>query len=131
MQTRHRQLVKHRFTAALIIAAALLMRLIVPTGYMLDASHGAITVELCSGTGPMRMVMPGTAHPDGGKDHSKAEQPCAFAGLAAPALGGADPILLAVAVALIMAAASRSVASAPPVRRVFLRPPLRGPPAIS
>ncbi len=127
----HRQLVRHRFAAALLIAAALLVRLIVPTGYMLDASHGAITVELCSGTGPMRMAMPGMTHPDDGKGHGKAGSPCAFAGLAAPALGGADPILLAVAIAFIMATAFDGGVAAPPLRRLFLRPPLRGPPTAS
>ena len=109
------------------------MRLIVPAGYMLDVSHGSIMVELCSGAGPMRMAMamPGMGHQDGGREHGKTEQPCAFAGLAAPALGGADPILLAVAILFIMAVGRCAAPTLSRPRAPRLRPPLRGPPSAS
>lgn len=65
----------------LICAAALVLKLLVPTGYMIDNSHGRITITVCSGTGPatMTMEMPSMDHsmPDHGKkDHGKAEMPC-------------------------------------------------------
>ena len=127
---RH-HLLRHRGFAAWLVAFALLMKMLLPGGYMLGVSVGSITVELCSGYGPQGMVMamPGMAdHGDKKQGHGKAEQPCAFAGLAAPSLAGADPILLAIVIALIMGAIFRSpspsVASVP----AFLRPPLRGPP---
>jgi len=121
----------HRWLAVWLIALTLLMKIVVPNGYMLGSSNGAITSEICSGYGPvtMTMAMPGMAHHDDKPDHGKAEQPCAFAGLNAPAMSGADPLLLALVVAFIVATVFRTVV--PPAPRQFtrLRPPLRGPPA--
>ena len=125
-------LLRHRAVAAWLVALALLMKMLVPGGYMLDTSASSLTVELCSGYGPMTMPMPGMAHHGGDKsDHGKAEQPCAFSGLSAPSLAAADPILLALSIAFIVATAFR--ASVPSLARMpaFLRPPPTGPPAHS
>lgn len=126
----HRHVLHRRWLAAWLIVAALLMKVLVPAGYMLDVSGGSVTVELCSGYGPMpmTMAMPGTAHHGDKHDGGKAEQPCAFAGLTAPALAGADPMLLALAIAFIIAAVFRVVVWSQPARSRHLRPPLRGPP---
>jgi hypothetical protein len=123
---------RHRLAIA-ILALALLMKLVVPAGFMPILSNGQIVVSLCSGTGPTKMVMivPVLGHkPDGGGEHSgKAEQPCAFAGLSMSLLAAADPILLAAAILFVLALGMRPLllltATAPP----YLRPPLRGPPA--
>ena len=128
-------LLRHRAHTAWLIALALLMKVMVPTGYMLGTSTGSITIELCSGYGPMTMTMtiaiPRMAHHGGKSDHGKAAQPCAFSGLSAPSLAAADPILLALALAFIIALAFRpqtpSLVQAP----AFLRPPTTGPPAHS
>ena len=127
-------LLHHRALAAWLVALALLMKVLVPTGYMLGTSAGSITVELCSGYGPMKMAMPmpGMAHHQGDKsDHGKAEQPCAFSGLSAPSLAAADPILLALALAFIIATAFRAPTPVRIQARAFLRPPTTGPPAHS
>ncbi|MEG3164390.1 hypothetical protein U1701_07270 [Sphingomonas sp. PB2P19] len=129
---RH-HLLRHRLLAAWFVAAALLMKMLVPTGYMASVSAGSITIELCSGYGPQKPVvaMPGmTHHPDDEGQHGREMPPCAFAGLSAPSLAGADPLLLAVAIAFVLATIFRIVVrpalpGAPP----YLRPPLRGPPA--
>ena len=126
---RHHVL-QHRRLVACLIALALLMKVLVPTGYMLGTSAGSITVELCSGYGPMTMRMPGMAHhqsENGG--HGKAEQPCAFSGLSAPLLGVADPTLLALVLAFIVATAFRASARDLVQTPAFLRPPTTGPPA--
>lgn len=110
------------------------MKLLVPTGYMIDNSSGTITVTICSGTAPrtMTIAMPGL-HGDmpdhGKKDQGKAEMPCAFAGLSAAALGAIDPIQLVALIAFVMAAGVLGIVL--PLFRtpVYLRPPLRGPPA--
>lgn len=109
------------------------MKLLVPTGYMASVAAGSITIELCSGYGPqtMTMAMPGMAHhSDQHGESGKAEAPCAFAGLAAPSLAGADPLVLAVAIAFIVLTvfriAARIAVSGVPS---YLRPPLRAPPA--
>lgn len=125
---------QHALLAWLMVGAALAMKVLVPAGFMPVAEkNGTITVRICSGTldGPMTMEMAMPGLPGGKGDHhksGKAEMPCAFAGLAMPMLSGADPLLLVLAIALIMALASRVLPPAVPRRSAYLRPPLRGPP---
>ncbi len=138
MHHLRRLLLTHRRIAALIAAAALVLRILVPTGYMLASEHGRITVAVCTGLAggtQMAMDMPGMHHampaPDKPMDHGKAEMPCAFAGLSLLALGAVDPALLLAALAFVMALAL-FVAPRPRLRAAaFLRPPLRGPPSPS
>lgn len=119
----------------LICAATLLLKMLVPTGYMIDSVSGSITITICSGTGPatMTMEMPGMHGdmPGHGKstDHGKAEMPCAFSGLSAAALGATDPIQLAALIAFVLALGLVAIILPAPSRPAHLRPPLRGPPA--
>ena len=129
-----RRLLAQRYLAALICAAALLLKLLVPTGYMVASEHGRMTITICSGVASrsMTMEMPGRQGDmpgHGKKDHGKTEMPCAFSGLSAQALGAADPILLVALVAFIMAIGLCPAVLPAPFRRTYLRPPLRGPPA--
>lgn len=127
---RLRRLLDNRALCGALLALALAMKLLVPGGFMPAVSGGTIVIRLCSGTGPMAMAMPGLADDERGEGHpGKAEQPCAFGGLAAPALGAIDPVLLAVAIAFILALALHPVAPRIAGLAVRLRPPLRGPPA--
>lgn len=130
-----RHLLAQRHLTVLMCAATLLLKLWVPTGYMIDTASGHIAITLCSGFAPvpMTMAMPGLHRdmPDHGKseDHGKAEMPCAFAGLAAAMTGAIDPVQLAVLIAFVMA--TGLICSIPPAPSdpIYLRPPLRGPPA--
>ena len=130
-----RHLLAQRQLAVLICAATLLLKLLVPTGYMIDNDHGRIAITICSGTAPatMTMEMPGMHGdmPDHGKskDHGKAEMPCAFSGLSAAALGPIDPIQLAALIAFVLTLGLVGTILPAPSRPAFLRPPLRGPPA--
>ena len=125
---RH-HLLQHRWLAAWLVGIALVMRIVVPAGYMPTFVGNSVTIALCSGSGPMTMAMPGmTKHGDTKTEHGKTEMPCGFAGLSAPSLAGADPILLALAVAFIIATALRAVDPRRVELQRFLRPPLRGPP---
>ena len=130
-QFRH-LLSRHRLLATLILVAALSMKIAIPSGFMLGSENGSITVEICSGYGPMKMtmVMPGVEHRQDKPDHQGKEMPCAFSGLVAPAMTAVDPILLAISIAFILAIGTAFEVS--PVTRVpaFLRPPLRGPPEL-
>lgn len=127
----------HRLLAIWIIAAALVMKAVVPAGFMPMASAGKITIVLCSGYGPqtMTMAMPGMSHGGEGKgdsrdgDQGKVEQPCAFSGLSTVSLAAADPIILALVIAFIVAAVFRGAAATLAWSPFHLRPPLRGPPA--
>jgi hypothetical protein len=131
-----RLILAHRRLAALVLAAALALRLIVPGGYMLAEHHGVMILKVCSGVAQDRaMVMPmpgmdhaGTADHDGSKEHGKAEMPCAFSGLSAQLLGPVDPALLAIALAAVAMAALVRPAAQPAQARVHLRPPTRAPP---
>ncbi|MEH3048180.1 DUF2946 family protein [Sphingomonas adhaesiva] len=134
-----RHLVAQRHFAVLICTAALLLKLLVPAGYMIDSDHGRLTIRICSGVASassMAMDMPGMhgsdmsgpSH-DPSKDHGKAEMPCAFTGLSASMLGATDPIQLAALIAFIAALGLVAALLPAPSRRTYLRPPLRGPPA--
>ena len=131
-----RRLLAQRYFAVLVCAATLLLKLLVPAGYMIGSEHGRITIELCSGVAPraVTMAMPGMHGdmPDHGKpkDHGRAEMPCAFAGLSAVSLGAIDPIQLVALIAFVMAVGLSLTVLPAIIRRSHLRPPLRGPPAV-
>lgn len=123
-------LLRHRAFAAWLVAAALLMKVLVPAGFMPVVSAGSITIELCSGYGPQKLTvaMPGMHHQQHKPDHQGKEMPCGFSGLSAPSLAATDPLLLGVAIAFIIATIFL-IATPNAVRTpAFLRPPLRGPP---
>lgn len=129
-----RRLFAQRYLVALLCAATLLLKLLVPTGYMIGNDHGRLAIVLCPGvvSAAEAMAMPGMhdAMPDHGKkDHGKAEMPCAFSGLSAAALGTIDGVQLAALIAYIMAVGLCLAVVPTPIRRIHLRPPLRGPPA--
>lgn len=126
----------HRGVLALLLACALAARLLIPGGFMPQVTSGALALILCPDVVPAQAVttaMPGMHHDTGTGDggEARADMPCAFAGLGAPALGSADAPLPAAAVlfaflVVVLLGAAR-VPPAPPPR---LRPPLRAPPLI-
>lgn len=124
-----------RHFAVLICAATLLLKLLVPTGYMIGNDHGRITITICSGTAPRTMTMEMSGMhgdmPDHGKskDHGKAEMPCAFSGLSAAMIGTVDPIQFAALIVFILALGLITTTPPAPSRPAYLRPPLRGPPS--
>ncbi|RDE07548.1 hypothetical protein DVW87_06940 [Sphingomonas aracearum] len=119
--------------AVWLLLLTLFMKVVVPSGYMVGAAGGAFSIELCPGYEPQKpMAMPGGEHHPDTPDHGKAEMPCAFAGLTAPSLAGADPLLLAAAIVFIVRTVFRTASDREPGRRrLHLRPPLRGPPRIA
>ena len=137
-----RHLLAQRHLAVLLCAATLLLKLLVPTGYMIDASRGQFAIIACPGTvsAPVAKDNPGmhaampvhgmAADHDAPGGHAKVELPCAFAGLSAAALGAVDPVLLAAFVAFLLLLGYQPRSFPPVVQRSFLRPPLRGPPAL-
>lgn len=148
MQPLRSALLKQPLLAAAILLAALLLRLFVPAGFMPVVENGRLTLVVCSGYGPVpappmehgaTYAMPGMAHhaepQHHGSDHHPPEHqvqsPCAFADLALPVIGGADPIQLAAALLFILAAALLLHAQLPPPAARHLRPPLRGPPLLA
>lgn len=129
----------HRYArlALVIVVLALAAKALVPAGYMISSTNERfLTVTICadaSGT-PKQMRIAIPDKDETGSDHSDTadkSQPCAFSGLGHAALGGADPILLAAALAFILLVGLAPLRT-PPARDIpFLRPPLRGPPSLS
>jgi hypothetical protein len=130
-----RHLLAQRHLAVLICAATLLLKLLTPSGYMIDGDHGRVAIAICTGAGPATMMMElpemlGDLSDHGkSKDHGKADMPCAFSGLSAAVLGPIDTIQLAGLIAFVLATGLTPVVLPAPSRPAFLRPPLRGPPA--
>lgn len=129
-----RLLLDHRALTAWVLACAMMMKILVPAGFMPVVSAGNVTIEICGGTAPapmvkaMTMAMPGMVHHSDKADHQGRDMPCAFSGLTAPSLAAADPVLLAIAIAFIVALVFRVQVALPIAARAYLRPPLRGPP---
>lgn len=125
-------LLKYPLILLTVGLAGLLLRLAVPAGFMPVLDHGRLALAPCAGSGPI--VAP-PSHPatDSGAAHHddsgpKAESGCAFADLSLPAIGGADPVLPAVALVFTLATGLFLVVALQASAALRLRPPLRGPP---
>lgn len=120
----------HRHLALLLVVVALAVRLLVPAGTMPGSGARVLSVEICADASGLpqshKLVIPGQPAPH---EDNSAKGTCAFAGLAAPLLGGADPVLLAIALAFILAIGLALAAPALPARFARFQPPTRGPPA--
>jgi len=120
-----------------LLALVLAVRALVPAGFMVaPAGERFLTVTICSdATGvPKQMQIALPDKPDAGGDHAEAAdkgQPCAFSGLGHALLSGADPALLAAALAFILLIWLAPLPALPTRDILFLRPPLRGPPSLS
>ena len=126
-----RHLLAQRHIAVLLCAATLMLKLLVPTGYMIDSNHGRMIITICSGTGPASIAMEmhgGMADHGKSKNHGKAEMPCAFSGLSAAMTGAIDPTQLSALIAFVLALGLVANILPAPSRPAYLRPPLRGPP---
>jgi hypothetical protein len=124
----------HRKLVLVLLALALCVKALVPSGYMVTAGSKTITVTVCSGiadaattqtlTIPMR-----TGGEEMPAHKGKGDMPCAFASLAMGAMTGADAPLLAIALLFVLALGFLPLLSAVRPQSFHLRPPLRGPPA--
>lgn len=132
-----RHLLARRRLAALLCVATLLLKLLVPTGYMIGSDHGRFAITLCPGVAPAAMVMDmpemhaDTAGHGKSEDHGKAEMPCAFSALSTAMSGPIDLIQLAALIAFVLAIGLAAIILPAPSQPAFLRPPLRGPPMTS
>lgn len=111
--------------AAMLLAAALFLRLLVPSGYMVGSAAGAPALVPCPAAGPAP-VMAHPGHHHGPVPH--AEAPCPFAALAAPALPPADPLALAPRQPGFVLAPAWLPAESPAPGAAAPLPPARGPP---
>lgn len=122
--------------AMLLVFATLAVKLLVPTGLMLAPANGILTVTICAdGMGApetMQIAIPGQksgGHADAGKA-AKGGDACPYSALSMAALGGADDLLLADALAFILLLGVIAVALPRLARRSHILPPQCGPPAL-
>lgn len=133
MQSWNRLLRDRRHFAALVVALALCVKALIPAGYMVQSRDRVITVAICAdasgGQLTRQIVVP---HRDGsgnGSSHQdKADGTCAWTGLSGAADSLADPLLLVLALAFILALGFLPQRAVPRPEPHHLRPPLRGPP---
>lgn len=127
----------HARLTLVLVVLALALKALVPAGFMLSAGgERFLTVTICSdATGVPRQMHVAIPHrPNPLEDQAEAAdkgRPCAFSGLGHDALGGADPLLLAAALAFILLVGFAPRPALPARDIAFLRPPLRGPPPLS
>lgn len=108
----------------LLLAAALFMRAVLPQGYMPErAADGTIAVALCGSDAVHLIPLAGESD----EDSERAEPPCAFAGLAAPAVAPTAFAELS-APALAAAAFAQGFGAPVPAACARLLPPATGPP---
>ena len=116
---------------ALLFAAALLLRAVVPAGFMLGASEGqSIAVYICAGadSAMTSIAIPIDGDHDRGDDAGMTKGDCAFSAHGLAMTGPVDAPLLAAAFSFIL------LLGLAPTRLPWIergrhrRPPLRGPP---
>lgn len=153
---RVRHALKHRRAGlALLLAVTLLMKLLVPVGYMATATAAGFRFELCSGVRgqPVSMPQAGAHDQQAGNHHmadhhaasgerqaageshdkghgSKPDMPCAFAGVTAAADGAASPALEAPLQVPSTDSAPRPLAVAVGRGLAAPPPPATGPPLL-
>lgn len=108
----------------LLIAAALLMRAVIPTGFMpIKPADGAIAVALCHSSGVLQIPLPKNEKPEKPGEHPACAYSVLLGGGAPPPAVAAFPGVFASAVAF--APAARSFANGAATRP---KPPATGPP---
>lgn len=126
-----RQILDRPRLAACLLALALLMKLLTPSGYMFAASGGGFAVMPCAGMGPTAtpgMAMPGMAHHSGDEHGERPDGPCAFAGLAGAPLGDGGPLIASTVPVADPGPPARLAAWPSRPSAAHLRPPATGPP---
>jgi len=115
--------------AALLLAAALVLKIAVPNGYMPTAPSGGVVVTLCSGAA---MTVDFGKH-DTGKERvaSISGHPCAFAPLGDGLIDAAHAALIISALAFAFVAALLRGPLALPSALAGRRPPGQGPPDLT
>lgn len=127
-------LMRRRALALLVVLAALCMKIVVPTGFMIGQDSKVLTVQICDEAFGNHAVQQLVIPMKGGENESgskKGKGECPFTSLSMASMAGADPSLLALALAFILALGFAPARFTLPQRASHLRPPLRGPPALA
>ncbi|WP_413715297.1 DUF2946 family protein [Sphingobium sp. B7D2B] len=124
---------RHRLLAIVVVMAALCIKALVPSGYMIGQNSKVLTIQIChDGIGETitkQVVIPMDGE-HGNSSGKQAKGDCAFSSLSMASMAGASPALLAAALAFLIALGFTPTRFPAPERIFHLRPPLRGPPAL-
>ena len=130
--TRRDQTASIAFSLGLVAALlSLCLRLMAPVGWMPMASDTGIMFTLCAGNGAQQVAVGNDSKPAAPDASTAHAGPCAFSGMGTPALPDVPPI---VALQIFLLFVALGLAAARPLRLAaagWLRPPLRGPPALA
>jgi hypothetical protein len=134
--TRLRRLILHyRAMALAMIALALAMKALIPAGTMIGGDARALTVQICDGYADaghaLVIALKRAAPAKSATDHAGDHQTCPFSALGHAGLAGADPLLLALALAFAVLLALATPLCLAPRAPSRLRPPLRAPPVFA
>lgn len=115
----------------LLLAAALLARALMPAGWMPTVEQDGIRIALCTGYGPVTVVLDreGAPRKDGPQRQSP-HDPCPYGVATAQALDLPPALALNLPPAAVAALTGPAVVTARLVAERSLRPPARGPPAL-
>lgn len=125
----------HRKLALCLLAVTLLVKALIPAGYMVGGNFKMLTVSICAdstgGVITKQMAVPIKHGPgDASGESTKDAGTCAFTALSSGSLAGADVELLAAALAFILALGFAAQTAPHRAAISWLRPPLRGPPSL-
>ena len=120
----------------LLVAMALMIKALIPDGFMPDFGGTTISIQICadaSGQTMTRQVtLPARRGVEGsGAQGAKGDGLCAFTALGHGAMPGADPVFLVAALLFLVLLGFAPLIPAAPRRSSFLRPHLRGPPTLA
>lgn len=125
---------RRHWLAWILFVLAIGMKAMVPTGYMLGEQNKTLTFRICDGQGSLAsttIALPQSGKQDGGQSSkSHYDGICPQSTLSHAAMTGADPIQLALALVFILALGFAVLVFRPRAHHQYLRPPLRGPPAL-
>lgn len=131
MQRLRAFLVRHRTLALAAVLMAFCMKALLPGGTMLTPMGKVLTIALCDGTtdghAVREIVVPSKSKPSA----AEGKQACAFSALGMISTSGADPALLLIALAFVLALAFAPLPGRSLRTTERLRPPLRAPPSLS
>lgn len=125
---------RRRSVALFVVLAALCLKTLVPAGFMIGIEGKALTVRICNdavSAHAIKQIAIPMKEGSGGSGLKQAKAECPYTALSMAALSGADPVLLALAIAFIVALGFAPSPVRPARRALYLRPPLRGPPVLA
>ncbi len=132
MQTFRAFLIRNRALVALLAAAMLCFKALLPAGTMLTVQNHVLTVAICADASSGKIVKQIVIPINGKHDQqSKADGACPWSALGMGAVAPTDPLQLVLALAFILALGFLPLTARAPERRERLRPPLRGPPILA